>query len=156
MFRIERIEPPYPSVDVTVQPEQTQFTSPVSTAIEKMQFSEIAFVIRDSGTDVGFFTLIPSDSDVIYQLRSDNRVTLQSFMIDARQQGKGYAKKSLVQLPKLAKQFFPHIDSIGLSVNCRNKLAYQLYEKNGFRDIGELYHGGSSGPQHIMILALES
>ena len=71
MFRIERIEPPYPSVDVTVQPEQTQFTSPVSTAIEKMQFSEIAFVIRDSGKDVGFFTLIPSDSDVIYQLRSD-------------------------------------------------------------------------------------
>jgi len=152
MFVIERIESPYPSIDVSVSPEQMQFTSPVAAAIERMQFDEMAFVIYDSCLAVGFFTLKPSCSDVIEQLRSDKRVTLQSFMIDARHQGKGYAKKALAQLPQLAKQFFPGVASIGLSVNCRNRHAYQLYERNGFLDIGELYCGGSAGPQHIMVL----
>ncbi len=154
MFVIQRIEPQHSSIDVTVLPEQMQFTSPVASAIAKMHVNEMAFVIRDAGVNVGFFTLKPSDSDVIDQLRSDERVTLQSFMIDARQQGKGYAKKAMLQLPALAREYFPHIKSIGLSVNCRNQTAYRLYEKYGFRDIGEIYHGGSAGPQHIMVMEL--
>lgn len=151
MFLIKRIESPYPSIDVAVSPQQMQFTSPVADALERMQFDEMAFAIFDSDLAVGFFTLRRSDSDVIEQLRCDTRLTLQSFMIDARQQGKGYAKKALDQLPFLSRQYFANIDSIGLSVNCRNQAAYRLYEKNGFRDIGELYYGGSAGPQHIMI-----
>lgn len=152
MFLIKRIESPYPSLDVSVAPEQMQFTSSVAEALERMQFDEMAFAIFDADQAVGFFTLRRSDSDVIEQLRCDTRVTLQSFMIDARRQGKGYAKKALAQLPALTRQFFMNVDSIGLSVNCRNTPAYRLYEKNGFRDSGELYYGGSAGPQHIMIM----
>lgn len=152
MFVVQRLYPPYPKIDVHVSPEQVQFIDPIEKAIATMQPTEIPFLMRDGDIDVGFFTLRPADSDNIDQLRGDDRVTLLSFMIDARQQGKGYASRSLAQLPKLAKELFPYICSIGLSVNCRNTLAYRLYEKNGFRDIGELYHGGSAGPQHIMVM----
>lgn len=152
MFVVQRIHPPYPKIDVRVSPEQVQFIDPVEKAIATLQPTEIPFLMRDDALDVGFFTLRPADSDNIDQLRGDDRVTLLSFMIDARQQGKGYASRSLGQLAKLARETFPHICSIGLSVNCRNTLAYRLYEKNGFRDIGELYHGGSAGPQHIMVM----
>lgn len=152
MFEIHRIEPPYPVIDVCVLPEQMQFIDPVEKALATMQPTEIPFLMRDGNIDVGFFTLRPADSDNIEQLRGDDRVTLLSFMIDSRQQGKGYASRSLAQLSNLAKEQFPHICRIGLSVNCRNTQAYRLYEKNGFRDIGELYHGGSAGPQHIMVM----
>lgn len=152
MFVVQPILPPYPVIHVRVLPEQMQFIDPVEKAIATMQPTEIPFLMRDQDIDVGFFTLRPADSDNIEQLRGDDRVTLLSFMIDARQQGKGYASRSLAQLPKLAKEIFPYICSIGLSVNCRNIHAYRLYEKNGFRDIGELYHGGSAGPQHIMVM----
>ncbi len=152
MLEIKQLHPPYPCIDVCVLPEQTQFIDPVERAIATMQPGELPFIMRDGELDVGFFTLRPADSDNIDQLRGDDRVTLLSFMIDARQQGKGYGSRSLAQLAGLAKQTFPHISSIGLSVNCRNTLAYRLYEKNGFRDIGELYHGGSAGPQHIMVM----
>ncbi len=86
-----------------VSPEQVQFIDPVEKALATMQPTEIPFLMRDGDIDVGFFTLRPADSDNIDQLRGDDRVTLLSFMIDARHQGKGYASKSLVQLPKLAK-----------------------------------------------------
>jgi RimJ/RimL family protein N-acetyltransferase len=152
VFVVQRIDPPYPRIDVRVLPEQVQFIDPIEKAITTMQPTEIPFLMRDDDIDIGFFTLRPADSDNIDQLRGDDRVTLLSFMIDARQQGKGYASRSLAQLPQLAKETFPHICSIGLSVNCRNTQAYRLYEKNGFRDIGELYHGGSAGPQHIMVM----
>lgn len=152
MFFVQRIHPPFPAIDVRVLPEQMRFIAPVGKTIATMQPNEIPFLMRDNDVDVGFFTLRPSDSDNIDQLRGDDRVTLLSFMIDARQQGKGYASRSLAQLPKLAKDVFPYICSIGLSVNCRNTQAYRIYEKNGFRDIGELYHGGSAGPQHIMVM----
>ncbi len=154
MFVITRIEPPYPQIDVCVLPEQVQFIDPVEKAIATMQATEVPFLMKEDDMDVGFFTLRPAASDNIEQLRGDDKLTLLSFMIDARQQGKGYASRSLAQLPDLARQSFPYVQSIGLSVNCRNKAAYRLYEKNGFRDIGELYHGGSAGPQHIMVMDL--
>jgi RimJ/RimL family protein N-acetyltransferase len=152
VFVVQRIHPPYPVIDVRVLPEQMQFVDPIEKALVTMQPAEIPFLLRDRDIDVGFFTLRPADSDNIEQLRSDDRVILLSFMVDARQQGKGYASRSLVQLPRLAKEIFPYICSIGLSVNCRNTQAYRLYEKNGFRDVGELYHGGCAGPQHIMVM----
>ena len=40
--------------------------------------------------------------------------------------------------------------SIVLTVNCNNAAALALYLRAGFRDSGTLYHGGRSGPQHLL------
>jgi RimJ/RimL family protein N-acetyltransferase len=104
--------------------------------------------------DVGFFTLRPAVNDEVDQLKGPDLCTLRSFMIDARHQGKGFAGQALSQLKELVPGTFGALSSVGLTVNCRNTQAYRLYERNGFRDIGELYQGGSAGPQHIMIMSL--
>jgi hypothetical protein len=39
-------------------------------------------------------------------------------------------------------------------VNSRNTVGLALYHRAGFVDTGELYHGGRSGPQHLLVRAL--
>jgi len=151
---IQRIVPPYAIESVCVRPEQEQFIDPVDKVLSIMQEGEVPFVVRSDGRDVGFFTLRPSRNDEVEQLRSSDRCTLISFMIDSQHQGKGFASMALGKLPGLVLATFPANNSVGLTVNCRNSQAYRLYEKNGFRDIGELYYGGCAGPQHIMIMDL--
>jgi GNAT superfamily N-acetyltransferase len=152
---IEKLAPPYRKIDVGVHAEQEQFIDPTDKALSILTEGEVAFVVRLDDQDVGFFTLRPSIDDDVAQLRSADNCTLRSFMIDARHQGKGIAAKALAELSGLVAATFPAAASIGLTVNCRNAQAYRLYKKNGFRDIGELYHGGSAGPQHIMIMDLD-
>ena len=41
-----------------------------------------------------------------------------------------------------------------LTVNRNNHAALHLYRRAGFHDSGELYHGGRSGPQHLLLRAL--
>ncbi len=149
---VEKLTPPYRSLDVVVQPEQEQFIDPVEKAIAVMAEGEVAFVVRSGNMDVGFFTLRPSANDEVEQLRGRSSCTLRSFMIDARHQGKGFAYKALALLPTLASANFPGLTSVGLTVNCRNTQAHRLYERNGFQDLGDQYHGGSAGPQHIMTM----
>lgn len=151
---IEKLTPPYRNVDVEVQPDQIQFIDPVDKALSILTPSELAFVVQCNGKDVGFFTLRPSENDEVEQLRGANYCTLRSFMIDAREQGKGFASKALLQLPRLIGEHMSGIVRVGLTVNCRNKAAYALYKKCGFSDLGELYLGGSAGPQHIMNMDL--
>ncbi|GGY35516.1 hypothetical protein GCM10008098_30830 [Rhodanobacter panaciterrae] len=46
------------------------------------------------------------------------------------------------------------IDSLlVLTVNHNNHAALRLYLRAGFHDSGELYHGGRSGPQHLLLRA---
>jgi RimJ/RimL family protein N-acetyltransferase len=153
-FIVEKLAPPYRKIDVQVLPEQEQFIDSVEKALSILTDGELPFAVQTGELDVGFFTLRPSDHDEVEQLRGAFRCTLRSFMIDARLQGKGFASKALAKLPDLMAAHFPQAKSIGLTVNCRNKAAHRLYEKNGFRDLDQLFHGGSAGPQHIMIMEL--
>ncbi|MBU6455231.1 MAG: GNAT family N-acetyltransferase [Cyanobacteria bacterium REEB67] len=152
MLTIERLTAPYRTIEVQVLANQDEFVGKVDEILANLEKSTIPFVVRSDGQDVGFFTLTPSLHDPVEQLRSNNRCTLKSFMIDARYQGKGFAATVLKMLPDLVPDVFGADLSVGLTVNCRNTQAYKLYEKNGFRDTGELYSGGSAGPQHIMMM----
>ena len=44
--------------------------------------------------------------------------------------------------------------AIVLTVNIVNPNAQAVYERSGFADTGELYHGGQLGPQRVLALAL--
>jgi RimJ/RimL family protein N-acetyltransferase len=152
VLTIERLTTPYRNIDVQVLANQDEFVAKVDEILANLEKPTIPFAVRSGAQDVGFFTLTPSLHDPVEQLRSSNRCTMRSFMIDARHQGKGYAASVLKMLPELVPDIFGADLSVGLTVNCRNTQAYKLYEKNGFRDTGELYLGGSAGPQHIMMM----
>jgi RimJ/RimL family protein N-acetyltransferase len=49
---------------------------------------------------------------------------------------------------------FPRARTLVLTVNVRNPAARAVYVRGGFVDAGELYLGGSAGPQHVLRLHL--
>lgn len=106
------------------------------------------YVIEADGTDgiVGYFQI---------DNQSDHRLLpgyleLQAVQIDVNQQGRGLGKAFVAAIGGFLKPRYPDAAGVYLTVNCRNLHAYRLYEFGGFADNGALYHGGRSGPQHIM------
>ncbi len=106
-------------------------------------------------TLVGFFNI-----DTAYANRYDfalpNELGLRSFLIGAEHQGRGYGKATSAELKPFLQRHYPNRDSLCLTVNCQNPAAYHAYLTGGFDDTGELYHGGSAGPQHIMRMSLRN
>jgi GNAT superfamily N-acetyltransferase len=79
---------------------------------------------------------------------------LRSFFIDHRWQGQGLATRALHALIADLVRCHPQARLLVLLVNCRNLTALRLYLRARFVDTGELYHGGRSGPQHLLWRAL--
>ncbi|RDS81320.1 GNAT family N-acetyltransferase [Dyella psychrodurans] len=77
-------------------------------------------------------------------------VGLRSFFIDHRWQGRGLATQALSALTADLGVRYPDARMVVLLVNCRNLAALRLYLRACFVDTGELYHGGRSGPQHLL------
>ncbi|MFJ8262163.1 GNAT family N-acetyltransferase [Rummeliibacillus sp. NPDC094406] len=84
---------------------------------------------------VTFFDLHKNEGVKPYS-QNHNAILLRAFSTDARQQGKGYAKKALQLLPQFVKNDFSDIDEIVLAVNVANVAAQSLYKKCGFVDNG--------------------
>ena len=75
-------------------------------------------------------------------------------VIDAAQQGMGLGKAAMAALPGLIAEHHPGVTALVLTVNCLKPVARAVYLKAGFQDAGEIYHGGRSGPQHVLRLPL--
>jgi RimJ/RimL family protein N-acetyltransferase len=75
---------------------------------------------------------------------------LRSFFIDHRWQGRGVATRALQVLIADLDKRYPEARLLVLLVNDRNLAAVRLYLRACFVDTGELYHGGRSGPQHLL------
>lgn len=66
---------------------------------------------------------------------------------DRKYQKQGIGSKLLwLAISALSGKF----DCMCLTVNIRNESAKSMYIKCGFKDVGELYYGGPSGPQNIL------
>lgn len=137
---------------LAVSDEQLPFVGVVSGIIQSSLGSpkESQWVIYSGETPAGFFLL-----DEAYQVtlgtKLENATGLRAFFIDTRFQGRGIAKMCLKLLVKEFNVWLgtEHKD-LYLTVNRKNKAAYQLYLAVGFIDTKELYLGGQAGPQHIM------
>ena len=79
---------------------------------------------------------------------------LRTFLIDADWQGRGIATVALTALVVDLVMRHPVARLLVLTVNRNNHAALQLYRRAGFHDSGELYHGGRSGRQHLLLRAL--
>lgn len=97
---------------------------------------------REQSYGIAWRPVAVSDGDrpigfAMYGQSSAGDVWLDRFMIDKREQGKGYGTLVLPLLLQKIKAEFG-ADTLYLSVNEKNKVAIALYEKMGFRFIGEL------------------
>ena len=156
MVSIERIglDDVVEVADIRVTGEQSEFVLPpaeVLTLIGELGLEEtgIPYKIVAGGEAVGFFTLNFYSLAVSQYCDGEEDCSLQSFMIDIDQQGKGYGKEAISRIIEHLQRDYPVIKRLKLTVNRRNEVAKALYLKCGFRDTGKEYVGGPSGPQHV-------
>jgi GNAT superfamily N-acetyltransferase len=135
---------------LSVTDPQAAFVEPIAETLSTTALERDNFVIVAGGEVVGFFQIdCASDAQKI-----PDTLELHEVIIDAAHQGKGYGKAFVFALKEFLRREYPGWGAVCLTVNCKNKGAYRLYELGGFMDTGELYCEGRSGPQHVMRLDL--
>jgi len=152
MVSIERYSDAWESEasQLEVKPEQAEFTvGKVLDVVSQLNQHEHPHLIFLDDSVVGFFILDLGYSEA-YEFSSSEAIGVRALMVDQRYQGKGIASTAISLLPEFIRKNHPESKMIQLTVNCRNKAAYECYLKCGFQDTGELYLGGPAGPQHIM------
>ncbi|WP_240046201.1 GNAT family N-acetyltransferase [Rhodanobacter glycinis] len=110
--------------------------------------------ILKGDTPIGYYCIEPTARSVAGRDFELPSLGLRGFFIDATWQGRGLGKQALqAMLVDLARRH-PDARQLALTVNCNNHAALQLYLRTGFHDSGELYHGGRSGPRHLLLRPL--
>lgn len=139
-----------------VAPEQLPFVGDTAYNLEQTRLdrhSEAMAVLAGERV-VGFYRLDFSVSAIAGRPLGEPSVGLRAYVIDRRQQGRGYGTLAMRACAEDLRRRYPERRLLALTVNVRNPAAYAVYLKAGFVDTGELYHGGSAGPQHLMLLRL--
>ncbi|KAF2149326.1 N-acetyltransferase GCN5 [Myriangium duriaei CBS 260.36] len=147
---------------LNVLPDQAVFVDSMAVVLKSIDddpFSEpMAILTNETSSSyheaVGFYRLDARQDAIGERDFGPGTVGLRAFLIDARHQGKGYAGAAITALAGDLRLRRPEVRRVALSVNLRNERAQRLYERCGFVAESELYYGGSSGPQTVMILTL--
>lgn len=105
--------------------------------------------IHADGQLVGMFKLDPNYAER-HDFAESTDLGLRGVLIDAALQGRGFGTAAMAALPGHAAMQYPQKRRLVLTVNLLNPAAYMAYIKAGFRDQGQIYSGGSRGPQHIL------
>lgn len=132
-------------------PGQAAFVGTIAEMVSDPLPDRDFHVARTAGNAVGFFK-IDRDYAPSHAFAKPNGWGLRGLLIGAQYQGRGLGRALLDALPGYLARRYPGQGLYYLTVNCRNSLAYQSYLKAGWQDAGGLYHGGRSGPQHILRL----
>ena len=128
---------------IEVHKEQIRFSGDIHGALHTL--------LSKPGPGVTGFALLVEDVPVAFLLlkrppvlpawADEHSATLHALQVDQRAQGKGYGKACLQALPEVARQAFPEIKGLELSVDADNEPAIALYAKFGRVDRGEAYKG---------------
>ena len=114
-----------------------------------------AIAVRAGDAVVGFYRLDFAPRTVLGRDHAEPTVGLRAFMIDHRQQGHGYGLLAVAACVDDLRLRHPGRRLLVLTVNCANPVAIRAYLRAGFLDTGELFRGGSAGPQHVMQYRLQ-
>ncbi|MFT2110099.1 GNAT family N-acetyltransferase [Marinomonas sp. 2405UD68-3] len=137
-----------------VKPDQVEFAiGNVGETLCKLKPYEHPYLVVLSHQVVGFF-ILDTEYARHYDFCPPKGLGIRSLFIDHRFQGQGIASRALLKLPSYMKAAYPDAESLYLTVNCRNKVAYHCYEKCGFQKTDDLYLDGPAGPQYIMTHSL--
>lgn len=141
-----------PFLDYELAPEQHQFTRLPKFSIFERNDLEDPFktpvTILFEGKPVGYFVLDVGKETFNYS-KNKNAVVIRSLSLNPDYQGKGIAKKAILEIGGFVKEHFKDKDELVLSVNFRNKNAYSLYRKCNFEGEGAVIEG-RNGPQHVL------
>ncbi|KQZ93302.1 GNAT family N-acetyltransferase [Pseudomonas sp. Root562] len=128
---------------IEVHPEQIKFCGDIHGALHTL--------LSKPGPGVKGFALLAEDIPVAFLLlkrppvlpewANEHSATLHALQVDQHSQGKGYGKACLQALPEAARQAWPEIKGLELSVDADNDTAIALYARYGFVDSGEAYKG---------------
>ncbi len=134
------------------RPEQVPFSGVAAQTLPDAERTpgRHPVAVLEGGAPVGFLIL---DSKPGAPGRAGD-LLLRAFFVDAGVQGRGIGTAALLALPGYARAHDPAAERILLTVNIVNPSAQAVYERAGFVDTGELYHGGTLGPQRVLGLAL--
>lgn len=115
--------------------------------------SEPMAILRGD-TPVGYYRIEPNARSVAGRGFELPSLGLRAFFIDADWQGQGLGKRALDALFVDLATRRPQARQLVLAVSRHNHAALRLYRRAGFNDGGELYHGGRSGPQLLLLRPL--
>ncbi|MHC8304628.1 GNAT family N-acetyltransferase [Pseudomonas sp. PB3P13] len=128
---------------IEVHQEQLRFSGDIHGALHTL--------LSRPGPGVKGFALLVAEIPVAFLLlkrppalpawADEHSATLHALQVDQRAQGKGYGKACLLALPEAARQTFPQIKALELSVDADNAAAIALYASFGWVDRGEAYKG---------------
>ncbi|OOF09985.1 MULTISPECIES: GNAT family N-acetyltransferase [Salinivibrio] len=91
-----------------------------------------------------------------YDFAHSGDMGVRAVFIDQHHQGNALGRRAMMALADYVKPRYPWTQRLILTVNCKNAGAIVCYQRAGFTDTGELYHGGSAGPQHIMLKKIDN
>ncbi|HVI57832.1 MAG TPA: GNAT family N-acetyltransferase [Luteimonas sp.] len=149
-----------------VTPEREAAVRALRVAADQLPFvGDIAFNLDDALGDprseamailvgevvAGFYRLDFAPTIVARKALDAASAGLRAFCLDAGWQGRGLGTRAVRACCEDLRARHPGIALLALNVNCRNVAAINAYRKAGFVDTGELYLGGSAGPQHLMV-----
>ena len=128
---------------IEVHKEQVRFSGDIHGALHTL--------LSRPGPGVKGFALLAEDIPVAFLLlkrppvlpawADEHSATLHALQVDQSAQDKGYGKACLQALPEVARQAWPEIRGLELSVDSENEAAIALYARFGFVDSGEAYRG---------------
>jgi len=143
-------------LQLRVSAPQRDFVSDIAASLEDAERcpGSMPMAILRNEEPIGYYRIEASAASIAEHDYDRPAIGLRSFFIDYRWQGQGFASHALTAaIVDLAKRF-PEARLLVLLVNRRNLPALRLYLRAHFVDTGELYHGGRSGPQHLLWRAL--
>lgn len=142
----------FPFLDYELHEAQKQFSRlPQYSIVERGDLEDplkTPVTILYEDRPVGYFVL-DRGSDRLLLTDEPKSLLLRTLSVHPEFQGKGIAKKAMLETPEFIRLNFLDIKELVLTVNCRNAAAYQLYITTGFLDAGKKT-GGRHGPQHIL------
>ncbi|TPV42221.1 GNAT family N-acetyltransferase [Bacillus dicomae] len=129
------------ALKLQVKENQLKFVPPVAVSLAKVY-------IKPDGDNVEYIPFAIYDGDLIVGFimhavvrETTNMYWINGFIIDQKQQGKGYGKAALQESIYLIKNTFKVCKEIRLTVHKDNISAKKLYERYGFQSLGHDYDG---------------
>ncbi|HEY0199614.1 MAG TPA: GNAT family N-acetyltransferase [Rhodanobacter sp.] len=142
--------------DLHVSPSQSEYVGTIADMLADVAASpgSEAMAILHGEVPVGCYRLDPHARSVAGHDFGQPALGVRAFFVDARWQRRGVGTAALIALIADAAERHPHARLLALTVSVDNTVALQMYRRAGFTDGGELYHGGRSGPLHLLLRTL--
>lgn len=143
-------------LDLHVLPAQRGWVGAIADLLADVALcpgSEAMAILHDA-TAIGYYRIEPTPHSVTGRDLELPSLGLRGFFIDAGWQGRGLGRLALQAMFADLARRHPRARQLALMVDRSNHAALRLYLRAGFDDRGELYHGGRSGPQHLLLRPL--